>query len=187
MLTWLTVGCVLAFFGHTSKSLTLRQIIFILVSCFIVFSASVLATVIVVRRKLKERNNVTYTKATFGIDKVLYPISKTWVPPESSTLCNAEKLPVVFSKTALDFGNHGDQFDLNAEYYDTINVHWKSSLVAKSGVKSKKQNFDTLTPDPNTPTDLGIPLLKMGKKKSLTIIFHLPKTHKYTLTGKQIK
>jgi hypothetical protein len=166
-----------------SVDLSDSWIIFILVACFLVFAGSVVATVVIVRRKLKERKNLTYTKATFGIDKVLYPISKTWVPPETSTLCNAEKLPIVFSKTALDFGNHGDQFDLNAEYYDTVNIRWKSSLAAKSGVKSKKQNYDMLTPDPNSPTEMAIPLLKMGKKKSLTIVFHVPETHKYTLNA----
>ncbi len=162
------------------------KVIFIIVACLLVFVGTMIASVIIVRRKLKERKNITYTKATFGIDKVLYPISKTWVPPESSTLCSAEKLPIVFSKTALDFGGHGDQFDLNAEYYDTVNIRWKSSMVAKSGVKSKKSNFDMLTPDPNSPTEMAIPLLKMGKKKSLTIVFHVPETHKYTLTGKNI-
>src|SRR3989338_10804496 len=90
--------------------------------------AAVIATVIIVRRKIHQRRNISFKQATYGVDDVLYPLLKPWTPPEDSKLCrNTETLPISFSKTTLEFGR-AMRIDVNEEYTDTVEFKWQGGF-----------------------------------------------------------
>lgn len=140
--------------------------------------AAVIATVIIVRRKIHQRRNISFNQATYGVDDVLYPLLKPWTPPEDSKLCrNTETLPISFSKTTLEFGR-AMRIDVNEEYTDTVEFKWQGGFksmaiptLQQSGLHGKRAGLD-------------IPLLSMSKeKKGFDIIFHLPESPKCSLTA----
>eukprot|EP00029_Vermamoeba_vermiformis_P002351 TRINITY_DN1272_c0_g1_i1.p1 TRINITY_DN1272_c0_g1~~TRINITY_DN1272_c0_g1_i1.p1 ORF type:complete len:1576 (-),score=141.06 TRINITY_DN1272_c0_g1_i1:63-4790(-) len=140
--------------------------------------ASIIVAVIFVRRKINQRRQISFNKATYGIDDVKYPLLPPWVAPIESKLCTRlDLLPVTFSKTSLTFGGE-TRFNVNEEYTDTIEVKWQGGL--KLAISTLHQTNKRTS----KRTDLNIPLIDAAQKdRNLTVIFHLPKTPKLSLTA----
>ncbi len=145
-----------------------------LVVVFVCSSAvvAIVVTVVYVRRKINQRRQITFHKATYGVDDVQYPLLPVWTPPEGSKLSsNITNLPVSFSKTTLTFGGT-TSFEVNEEYTDTIDLNLHGGLqLALATIRQSKKLVT------KKASDMNVPLVN----KNLTVIFHAPKTPKCSL------
>ncbi len=141
--------------------------------------AGVILTIIFVRRKINQRRQITYNKATYGIDDFKYRLLPAWKAPlESKLATKLDLLPVTFSKTQLTFGGE-TRFNVNQEYTDTIEVKWQGGFkLAISTLHQSNKRMSKKT------TDLNIPLIDASKKgHNFPIIFHPPRTQKLKFTA----
>ncbi len=153
----------------------------ILIALFIggAFIVGVILAVIFVRRKMNQRRQISFNKATYGIEDIKYTLLPPWTAPADSKLVRKlENLPVTFSKHALTFGGE-QKFNVNEEYTDTIEVKWQGGLISTlSTLQQTKKRIS------KRATDLEIPLLDASKKeRNFTVKFHLPETPKCALSA----